>query len=72
MRKLMTEEERIQQYKDTNKKRKQMQKSQRKKANKKIRRNESLKVKDDLPKRIPNLKNIHENCKHLFSDGDIL
>ena len=54
MRKLMTEEERIQQYKDTNKKRKQMQKSQRKKANKKIRRNESLKVKDDLPKRIPN------------------
>ena len=49
-----------------------MLKTKRKKTNKKIRRNEPLKVKDNLNKRIPILKDIPENCKHLFRDGDVL
>ena len=72
LKKSKSEEEKMNQSKDINKKRKQMSKTQRKKTNKKIRRNESFKATNDLPKKTPILKNIPENCKHLFQDGDVV
>ena len=51
-----------------NKNRKNLLKRLRKKTNKKMRKNKSLRVETG----ISNIKSIPDNCKHLFQDGDVL
>ena len=66
--KIIAEEEELEQSKSMNKKRKNLLKLLRKKTNKKMRKNKSLRVETG----ISNIKSIPDNCKHLFQDGDVL
>ena len=71
--KRLVEEEKLEQFKSMNKKRKQILKLQRKISKKKIIGVESFKVKNMQQKiKIPNIKSIPDNCKHLLREGDIL
>lgn len=53
--------------KETNKKRKQVTRQKSKKINKRIRASEEIKK-----NKVPNIRNIPENCKHLLNKNDVL
>jgi ectoine hydroxylase-related dioxygenase (phytanoyl-CoA dioxygenase family) len=66
MKKTIEEQEKIEQIQKDNKKRKQSKKDARKSVNKKSKKNKSVSM-----KRIYNVKDIPENCKHLVKENDI-
>jgi hypothetical protein len=70
--KRIAEEEELEQSKSMNKKRKNLLKLLRKKSNKKMRKNKSLRVENTQKIEISNIKSIPDNCKHLFQDVDVL